>query len=315
MSFASEVKEEVIRLDLNENQRKARLSAVIQLLASVSISSSGLSINFKTSSASLIKMVSMDIKEIYQCKSEITVEKQTNLNKRNLYGLSIVEKTKEILNDLDLWTDKGIQEHPRLMFLKNDDMIRAYLAGCFIACGSINSPRTTDYHLEIKANSVSFGQFLIKLLEKFYITAKLSHRRNTDFIYVKSSEKIADFLKLIGANEAIIQFEDIRIQRDYVNNLYRLDNIEIANAQKSQEVADKQIEAVEYLLGKDLLKYLSDKDREIALLRLKNPDASLKELAQLYEDEGGDSLSKSGIRHRFEKIFALKEKYQKEKEQ
>ncbi len=315
MSFTSDVKDELAGIELSDSSKRAQLSALFQLLASLSISSKGLSLNITCGNAKVIKRIAMDVRDLYGLRCDIEATRQHNLDKRNIYTLIISEKAREILEDLDLWTERGLQQHPHMAFLNHEEMIRSYLAGCFMAGGSINSPRSTSYHLEIAANGESQGNFMIRLLEKEGIGAKMTMRRNHHLIYMKSAETISDMLRLLGANEAVMEFEDERIQRDFLNSIHRLDNVKIANEQKSLKVADEQCEAVMYLKDRDLLRYLSEKDRQIALARLANPDASLNELSRIYEQQSGVELTKSGIRHRFNNIFKLVEKYRKREEE
>lgn len=312
MSFASDVKDEISRVQLDDNQTKARLSGIIQSLASLSISNKGLSLVLKSSNANVSKAVAKDLKKLYDVRSEFVISKQTKLDKRNIYSMVIDEKVKDILNDLDLWTDRGLLDHPRMMFLSNDEMIKAYLAGLFMANGSINSPNSTSYHLEIKVNSEKHGNFVIKLLERFNITGKMIERRNSYFVYVKSSEMIGNFLILISAFQSLLYFEDVRIQRDLNNSITRLNNIDIANEQKVQSLCEKQLKTIAFLKNNDLYKLLSDKEKEIAQLRLDNPEESLSCLAQLYKQRYGIAITKSGVRHRFDKIEELADKYRKD---
>ncbi|HQB32740.1 MAG TPA: DNA-binding protein WhiA, partial [Erysipelotrichaceae bacterium] len=188
--------------------------------------------------------------------------------------------------------------------------IRSYVAGTFLATGSINRPTSTNYHVEVTANSEGHADFLIKLLGKFRIPAKKVERRNKNVVYIKSGEDIANFLILIGANDSLMEFENERINRDYFNNFQRLENINIANEQKTLAVAQKQIEAIRYILDRKLEHLLKEEDLEVAMLRMELQDASLNELANEYFNRTGVLLSKSGIRHRFNKILALKEKYE-----
>ena len=315
MSFTSDVKDELAGIELSDSSKRAQLSALFQLLASLSISSRGLSLNITCSNARVIKRIALDVRALYGLRCDIEATRQKNLDKRNIYTLIIAEKAREILEDLDLWTGKGLQEHPRMGFLNHDEMVRSYLAGCFMAGGSINSPKSTSYHLEIAANGESQGNFMLRLLEKEGIEARMTSRRNHHLIYMKSAETIADMLRLLGASNAVMEFEDERIQRDFVNSLHRLDNVKIANEQKSLRVADQQIEDIVYLRERGLLRYLSEKDLQIAMVRLANPDASLNELARIYKEQSGVELTKSGIRHRFENIDRLVEKYRKREEE
>ncbi|MCR5066880.1 MAG: DNA-binding protein WhiA [Erysipelotrichaceae bacterium] len=315
MSFTSDVKDELAAIELSDSSKRAQLSALFQLLASLSISNRGLSLNITCTNAKVIKRIAMDVRALYGLRCDIEATRQKNLDKRNIYTLIICEKAREILEDLDLWTGKGLQEHPRMGFLNHDEMVRSYLAGCFMAGGSINSPKSTSYHLEIAASSENQGQFVQRLLEKEGIPSRMTVRRKHHLVYMKSAETIADMLRLLGASEAVMQFEDERIQRDFINSLHRLDNVKIANEQKSLKVADEQIEAINYLKDRGLMRYLSEKDRQIAMVRYDNPDASLKELSAIYQQQSGVELTKSGIRHRFENIYKLVEKYRKREEE
>lgn len=321
MSFASEVKSEISRIkwldketdcekQLPDNLRKARLSGLLQSLASLNISNTGIALILKTTNADVARCIGLDLRNIYDVRSDFAVSKQNNLDKRNVYSMIIEDKTMEILNDLDLFTEKGLLDHPHMSFLNSDDMIKFYLAGLFMASGSVNSPNTSAYHLEMKANSTKHGEFIIRLLDKLNIKAKMTERRNNIIVYVKSADNIADFLKAIGANKTLFEFEEIRIRRDFSNNFSRLNNIEIANEQKIQASADKQVIAARFLKENDLLNLLSEKDREIAQIRLENPEVSLNALADIYYKQTGNQLTKSGIRHRIDKITALAEKYQ-----
>lgn len=131
MSFASRVKDEVTRLQLDTSSRKGLLSGLLQSLASIGISNSGISLTLKISNGQIAKRAALDLMELYNVRSQFSVVKQQKLHKRNIYRIMINEKVKEILNDLDLWTDRGLLDHPRLMFLATDEMIRSYVAGTF----------------------------------------------------------------------------------------------------------------------------------------------------------------------------------------
>ncbi len=311
MSFASEVKEEVARLELDDKSRKAELSALVKLLSSVSFTSSGMKLTLRTKNAVVIRMISQDFSYFYDIKPQLQVVKDERLTKSNTYMVVITEKVRDILQDLDLWTESGLQTHPRMKFLANENMIRGYLAGCFLATGSVNSPNITNYHLEVSTSEEEHSKFIVRLLEKFYINARITERRNQFVVYIKASEQITDFLKVIGASDAVFTFEDVRIQRDFMNNFSRLNNCQIANDAKSMETANRQYEAVKYLIDNDLMYGLSKKDQEMARLRFDNPEASLAELAEIYEETYGGEISKSGVRHRFNKIMAKVEEYRK----
>ena len=140
------------------------------------------------------------------------------------------------------------------------------------------------------------------------LPAKQIKRRNQYVVYLKASEKISDFLRLIGAPEAVMKFEDVRIQRDYFNSLTRLDNCEFANEVKTLEACRRQLESIELLEKYHRVEHLDGKLREIIVLRKENPEANLNELCEVYEKKTGTGISKSGMRHRLARIDELAEK-------
>ena len=181
-----------------------------------------------------------------------------------------------------------------------------------MADGSVNSPQTSGYHLEIKAGNEVHSGFLIDLLNRFDITARKIQRRGKWVVYLKSSEKISDFLRVVGAYQCLLEFENERISRDFMNNVQRLNNVDVANEVKSMKASRAQIEDILLLEDYVQLRYLDEKVREVALLRKENPETTLNELAEIYESKTGESVSKSGMKHRFVKIHDLAEKVRKE---
>jgi DNA-binding protein WhiA len=176
----------------------------------------------------------------------------------------------------------------------------------------VNSPQTSGYHLEIKAGNEVHADFLIGLMERFDIRAKRIQRRGKWVVYLKSSEKISDFLRAAGAYQCLLEFENERISRDFLNSMQRLNNVDVANEVKSMKASREQLSDIELLEEWDQLRYLDEKVIDVALLRKENPEATLNELAKIYEEKTGISVSKSGLKHRFVKIRERAEKVRKE---
>jgi DNA-binding protein WhiA len=137
------------------------------------------------------------------------------------------------------------------------------------------------------------------MMNHFDLNARTIERRNGFITYLKEAEKIADFLALIGAHNAMMKFEDVRIIRDMRNSVNRLVNCENANMNKTIDAAAKQVANIEFIEATVGLEKLPDKLKEIAVIRLENPDISLKELGEMIPS---GAISKSGINHRLRKI-------------
>ena len=197
-------------------------------------------------------------------------------------------------------------EKPLQKIVSSDSNARAYLSGAFLASGSVNPPEKTNYHLEMTASNEEHARFLIELLKRFDISARMISRRGKSVVYIKAAEKIADFLRIIGANDAVMKFENIRISRDFTNSLTRLNNCDVANEVKSQTAARKQLEDIARI--EEMRLHPGEKLQIVMDLRKENPEASLLELCALYEEKTGTAVSKSGMKHRFVRIHELAEK-------
>ena len=286
MSFTSDIKNEVSKLNHERTE-----------------------IKITTENASVARYVFSSIKEMYDVSPKITVRRGYNYMKSYLYILEITRKVKDIINDLSL--DTNI---PRDYILDDDLSKRAYLRGLFIACGSINDPKKSRYHLEFFVDNLEYAKFISKLLNEYYLNSKVLKRDNKYMIYVKEAEKIGDFLRMMNAINALFYFEDIRIYRDHKNMTNRLNNCEQANVDKIIETATKQVRDIEVIEAEGGLDLLDEKERLVATYRLKYPEASLVELSEIISIETDTKITKSGLYHRFNKIKALAERIRNKKE-
>lgn len=305
MSFTTDVKTEITQQALKDCCQRAQLSALIQLNASLVIHEQQLQLIIHSENAATAKRIFKLLKESFAPQMELKVIKKAKLRKNNVYELEIRSKVKEILSELGLMNDKGIQSHPSKKSVAKECCARSYLAGAFLAAGSVNSPQKSNYHLEIVTQQEGHAQFIESLMKRFELPAKTIIRRNQFVTYLKASDKISDFLRIVNANSAVLDFEEIRIQRDFHNSLTRLDNCEVANEMKTQAAASKQIAAIERLIQRGVIENLDERYSLVARLRLDNPEANLNELCELYEEETGTAISKSGIKHRLTKLMGM----------
>ena len=298
MSFTYEVKNEVSKLEVPKTENIAELSALLISTAEISDT-----IKITIENASVARKIFSSIKEIFDINVKITVRKGFNFQKKYLYILEITKKIPDILETL------GIANGITSSYIYDDDETqRAYLRGMFLGCGSINDPKKSRYHLEFLLNNITLANELNKLLNKKNLGSKVLKRENRYMVYIKGSEKISDFLRIISASNALLYYEDIRIYRDHKNMTNRLNNCEQANVDKMIESAQKDIKIIEKLKEKDMFDLLDEKDRLIADYRLKYPESSLQELSEIISLETPAKLTKSGIYHRLRKIKELGKK-------
>ncbi len=305
MSFSSDVKTEVAQKIMEGNDARAELAALIQMTSSLSLSSRGMTLLVTVENAAVARTIFRLLKERYNAEIEMFIKRKMNLKKNRIFGLRVITAPIDIMKDLGIYSSRGLLDKPLQKIVQTDNNARAYLAGAFLASGSVNPPEKKNYHLEIVCSSKEHAEFIISQMERFSINAKINERRNKQVVYIKAAEKISDFLRIMEANQSVITFEDIRISRDFTNNLTRLNNIDVANEVKTQAAASHQLDDIRILEESGRLKHLDRKLQEAAQLRLTYPEASLNELSALYEETYGTSVSKSGLKHRFVKLHEL----------
>ena len=188
----------------------------------------------------------------------------------------------------------------------NEEENKAICRGAFLSSGSITNPKNV-YHLEIVFPKEENAQIVKDILEKFDIEAKILKRNKKFIVYIKDGENISKFLAFVGANKSVLDFEDERVIKDMRNRVNRLVNCETANLNKTISSSVKQIEDIKLIKKKKKFDRLTEKEQELALLRLENPDLSLKELGNLLKEP----ISKSGVNHRLEQIAKLADELRK----
>ena len=174
---------------------------------------------------------------------------------------------------------------------------RAYLRGAFLVSGSVTNPEK-NYHLEIVSHTAAHCQQLIDAASYFGIEAKLAERKKYYVFYIKDGSMISDFLNIIGAHKALMDFENVRILKDVRNTVNRRVNCETANISKTVHAASRHVEDIRYIEAHGGLSMLPEKLENMARLRLEYPDISLSELGEMFDEP----ITKSGVNHRLRKI-------------
>lgn len=302
MSFASNVKEELALKDAE--YEKDELSALFKTAGNITISNGKMTINYKSENAKIAQKVYRKIHSIFNIKPATSIYKSMKLKKSNVYCITIKEKVTEILDELDLIEFNNIKNITR-----SERRIKSFLSGCFMASGSVNDPKKTNYHLEMAFFDEIFAKEVLRLVEKINLSPKIIKRRNLYIVYLKKAQEIADFLASIGAVNSYLAFEDYRMERDFYNIDNRLVNCDIANSVRTNMAALKQLEDI-----KIIDKYLGIGKLEtdlyiLASLRLENPEDSLKELAIKFNTKTEKNYTKSGINHLFIKIKNIASSY------
>ncbi|MBO7574185.1 MAG: DNA-binding protein WhiA [Bacilli bacterium] len=309
-SFTSQVKEELVSNSYPSDDRlRALLSAYIRINGSLVFRHKKTLLQLNTENAKIGRFIYETINEIYKANAQLIVKERKSFTNNKSYMIEIADASETIMDDLDISFLEGkISKN----IVKNDDTISGYLAGAFLAAGSVNSPVTSNYHLEIALNNENYAKWLAKLFAKYKnsnIEPKITHRRDEYVIYFKKSDQISNFLIMIGAVSSCLEFEDVRANRDLMNNANRLTNMDTANMKRTIETGTRQkeeIELIDQLLGIDNIGNL--KERELCHLRLANEAASLQELADMMSEIFKKTITKSNVNHLFRSIHEYYER-------
>lgn len=181
--------------------------------------------------------------------------------------------------------------------IDSDEAKKSFIRGAFLGGGYINNPEN-KYHLDIIFKKFEFAKFVIQLLKDYNISSKLLEKEKEFTVYIKEGEQISKFLALIGASNTVLKFESERVMREMKNNVNRIVNCETANINKTIDASVEQISNIKKLKESGKFEKMSDDVKELANLRLKNPNDTLEELGRKLKRPVG----RATVYYRFKKM-------------
>lgn len=295
MSFSSELKEELLRIE-PENPCCLLAESYGLMLFGRGFSAKELSISTENKAVALK----------YQYLVKRLCEKEPCLLHATAKKYKVeVEHREDRLRVLSAFGYDGTERARRLNWsnIQEDCCVGAFLRGAFLSCGTINSPEK-NYHLEFVVPHYNLSRDLKKFLENSDFSPKEVRRNGLYVLYFKKTEEIQNLLGIMGASKFVMEFIDVIVYKDIRNNVNRRLNFESANLNKTVNAAMRQIELIEKLQKTDAFSELPDELREIAHLRLENPDYSLKQIGE----EMAPPMSRSGVNHRLHRLCDMAEK-------
>lgn len=309
MSYTTRIKEEIASIQNTKSETIAELAGFIRNNGTITNDS----ITLTTEKKKTVERIQNFIKSVYEADIKIDTKDNANFSKKELVVMYINTKVETILKDIGFIDNDGqyLPSPPTYIVGANEE-IRAYLRGVFLCCGSINDPKTSRYHMELLISTPEEAVFVQKLLNIFDLNAKILNRDKGYMIYLKEAEKISDYIKILGANNAVMYFENVRIYREQKNKTNRLNNCEQANIDRVVATATSQLEQIRIIEETSSIDLLDDKTRETLEYRKKYPEASLKELSEIISLETNKPITKSGLNHRLRKIKELADRLEKQ---
>lgn len=300
-SFSSCVKDELAReIPKKICCQKAELYVAIRMSGLIKKEKQNFGVEIRTENASVARKIITLIKKLFKEEINTYTKFKSYKNKRKGYFIEIPfqKKTAKLLNMLKYLDDNfEVRDKISSDFIRKKCCQISFLRSCFYSRGYISKPQS-GYHLEIIFKNENDAKEIIKIFNKFSISPKMYRRRDFFVVYLKRSEEILNFLKLVGAYRTVLDLENIKILKETKSYIKRIVNFEAANLKKTIEASHKQInniEKIENYMGIDLL---SRALREMAYIRLEYPQASLSELGKL----SSKIISKSAVNNRLRRI-------------
>lgn len=296
MSFTTTIKDEVTKIETERVESLAEVAAFIKYNGKINEDSIELYIENNSVARRMFNL----IKRLYKINITLTIRTQKRFQTKTMYILTIRDM-ESILFDMNNIV-KNIMDY-------STPEKASFIKGVFLANGSINDPKKSKYHLELLISDECSAKLVHKILLSLKFSSKILKRDKGYMVYIKASEQISDFIKMLGAINSLFYYEDIRIYRDHKNMVNRLNNCEQANVEKSMRSANEQLSNIEYLKDNDLLSLLDEKTKLVTEYREKYPETTLQELADIISLETDVVITKSGINHHFRKIKELVERH------
>ena len=238
----------------------------------------------------------------YAFSIELDVMPDMGIHGKQAYIITDPDKLCRVFRAYGFSTESLVALHVNLGVLEEDCCRRSFIRGTFLTGGAITNPEKS-YHLELVTDHFSVSRETYSLLLDMGFFPKEAARGGNYILYFKQSSAIEDFLTLIGAPLAAMDIMSTKIEKDMRNSVNRKVNCDTANVTKTVDAAAAQIEAIKKIELTRAFETLSEKLRQTALLRLQNPELSIKELAEI----SNPPVTKSCLSHRLRKLIELSE--------
>lgn len=304
MSFSSSIKDELLKLKIRADREKlAALSALTHTAGSMTLAGGrGVGIQYVSEHLGVAKLMAQLAGALYDVDASIAVRENERLKTKNCIVLLRGQDCLTLLCDIGCLTEnEGFSiGHVPEKLVSSDKTRRLFIRGAFLGAGSVSDPKK-GYHAEFVCRYESFATGLCDMINAYGLNARVAPRKSVFVVYIKEGDKVSDLIKLLGAMDAAMRFEEDRVVRNLKNDLNRKSNFEDANMNKAALAAAKQCIDIELIRATRGLHTLSKPLFEAAEIRLNNPEASLMEIASML------GIGKSGVNHRFMKIAAIAE--------
>ena len=309
MAFVDQIKNEILNKNIKERHcRKAFLAGLIRGLGSLYEGENGLGLEIKANNELVAMYITSSVRALFNYEIREVSVSEDKLNGKDKFYLSISgDRVTQILTDLEILTESEGELAVNLKFYgaltEKECCLRSFIKGLFVAMGNCtvpdNSESSTGYHLELSFSHYTPALETSEKLAQFNVLTKITRRRESFIVYIKSAEEIKDFLAFLPAPISVLKLTDLMINRELSNNSNRQKNCDLGNVNKQVEAAAKQIDAINKIKQTIGLDSLKPDLRATAVARVENSEETLAELSERL------NVTKSCLNHRLRKIVAI----------
>lgn len=312
MTFSKDTKDELAHIVLEKNCCVlAEIAGFIRVCGTIKLMGGGkFKVVLTTEHNAVARHYKTLIKAYFDVDPTVEIGRSQAINKGKVYLMTLgpEELSEQILREAGILMLRGgmnyISDGIYEGLIKTKCCRKAYLRGLFLGTGTMSNPEK-GYQFEIVCDSEILAGDVKRLLNGFIdIHAKVVVRKGQYVVYIKAASQILDLLAIMGAHTQYFSFEDIRMKKELVNRANRIQNCDQANIDKTVMASEKQIADIRTATAHGGMKILPEKLREIALLRLEYPEASMTEIGAMLNPP----LKKAGVNNRFARIAELAKK-------
>lgn len=301
MSFSKRCKKEILRKETDNKFMEVELAVYLFFVGNIRIYNNKYQIVFKSTENKEARNIYTIIKKLYNYSPAMGIQNRRKFSSDRFFNILVEDEdiAKKILNLKEKYQFSDPEKLLKIM--KNTSHRKIFLKVAFILKGSINDPQR-GYNLEIYGSRQE-AKLVESFMESFNLNPKINKRRDDYVVYLKDSEKISQFLALIGANKSLLNLENVKVMKSLRNEVNRKTNFDNANINRTVMASLKQVEAINTLKRDGRFDNLSYDLKEIANIRLESPYISLEELGLLLDPP----LSKAKVNYRLQKLIKMTE--------
>ncbi|GAA1061348.1 DNA-binding protein WhiA [Agromyces bracchium] len=305
MALTAEVKEELAKVEVTRTSvRAAELASVLRFAGGLHIISGRIAIEAELDAPSIARRVTRDLGELYGVRPDVSVISASGLRRTNQYLVRVLDGGETLARQTGLLDARRrpVRGLPNKLTTGSRDEVAAVWRGAFLARGSLTDPGRSAA-LEVTCPGGETAMALVGAAGRLGVSAKAREVRGVHRVVIRDGEAISSMLAVMGADETVRNWEELRQRREVRATANRLVNFDDANLRRSAQAAVAacaRVERAMEILGDEIpehLKYAGD-------LRLAHRDASLDELGH----HADPPLTKDAVAGRIRRLLAMADK-------